>query len=43
MANVGSKVLGSGQPDRFVMFAFQPVLAVFGPKATADDFVASIR
>jgi hypothetical protein len=28
---------------RFVVFAFQLVLAVFGPKATADYFVTSIR
>lgn len=41
--HVGRQVLGSGQPDRFLMFAFQSVLAATRSKATLDGSVFLVR
>lgn len=40
---VRSEILGSRQPDHFVVFAFQRVLAIIEPNATLDCLVAFVR
>lgn len=43
LSHVGRQILGSGQPDRFLMFAFQAVFAAIRSKATLDGSVSLVR